>query len=72
MNLVRVGQNVLNFDAVLWIEVAEGRPTVHLQGGVDFRPRTDEEAADLHRIVTSHLTVGERAKIPAYGAWKKN
>lgn len=71
MTLVKIGAHVLNFDQATWIEVAEGRPTVHLGGGAMFRPRTDEEAAKLHAFAAANLPPEDQTQLPAFAAWKR-
>ena len=70
MNLLKVGAHVVNVDQVTWIEVFEGRPTVHLVGGETFRPRTEDEAAALHAFVTAGL-IPAGAPVADYKSWGK-
>ena len=71
MTFARIGSSILNFDRVAWIEIAEGRPTVHIAGGGDFRPRTDDEAAALHKAVLESLAPADRSGLAAFQAWKR-
>jgi hypothetical protein len=70
MRLLKAGAHVINVDQVAWIEVFEGRPTVHFAGGETFRPRTEEEAAALHALVTESL-IPAGAQVAAYKTWGK-
>lgn len=71
MTFARIGPNILNIDRISWIEIAEGRPTVHLAGGADFRPRTDEEAVALHKAIVDQLPPADRSGFAVFQAWKR-